>query len=165
MDGFTKKEVSKITGLPLRSVQYYTERGLVTPEVDPGEGRGKTRLYSRKNLVEFGIIGALTPYGMAFAELKEMFIRSVGHLHRQMDEIKKHAPKEWPGFIESAYIVAYVHLSGGSTVQLTSKIKPEAEASPLANRTSILLSEPLLDASESVMLIKLKGIFKRAEEA
>jgi DNA-binding transcriptional MerR regulator len=70
MQGFTKKDVFEIIGLPLRNIQYYTERNLVIPEHDLGEGKGKIRKYGKKNLIEFGVIKVLTDYGMAFAQIK-----------------------------------------------------------------------------------------------
>ncbi len=78
MKSYTKKQVVEKMGISSRNVQYYTERGLVTPEVDQGEGRGGTRRYSTRNLVEFGIIEALCKYGMSFPMLKKILLEKVG---------------------------------------------------------------------------------------
>jgi len=72
MEQFSKKEVTRITGVLPRNVQYLTDRGLVVPEIDSGEGRGKSRLYSKKNLVEFSILKVLGDYGMAFPKIKTL---------------------------------------------------------------------------------------------
>lgn len=69
--GYAKKQVSEF--IPYRLVQYYTERGVVTPETDVGEGRGKMRRYSKKNLVEFGIINELAGYGVSFSNVVKIF--------------------------------------------------------------------------------------------
>jgi DNA-binding transcriptional MerR regulator len=69
MEGFTKKQVAEITGLGSRLVQYYTEEGVVTPEIDRGEGRGRVRRYSKNNLYEFVIIKHLTEYGLTLEAL------------------------------------------------------------------------------------------------
>jgi hypothetical protein len=73
MNEFTKKRVAEITGLTMRAIQYYTERGIVEAEIDQGEGKGATRLYSRKNLVEFGIVKSLSDYKIAFSVIRNVF--------------------------------------------------------------------------------------------
>lgn len=70
IDGFTKKRVAEITQLTERQVQYYTEREVVTPDIDLGEGRGKTRLYSHHNLVQFMIIKEMAALGMTVSKIK-----------------------------------------------------------------------------------------------
>lgn len=67
---YTKKEVSEITGLPYRNVQFYTEQGVVVPEIEQAGGRGKFRRYSNRNLVSFIIAGELAYYGMTISEIR-----------------------------------------------------------------------------------------------
>lgn len=69
---YTKKQVCEITGLSLRAVQYYTERNLVVPEIDQGEGKGQTRKYSKANLFDFFIIKVLSDYQMSFSVIKNI---------------------------------------------------------------------------------------------
>lgn len=79
MRGFTKKQVEEITGLAPRLVQFYTEEGVVTPEIDRGEGRGRVRRYSKNNLYEFVIIKHLTKYGLTLEALGTcvQFVREI----------------------------------------------------------------------------------------
>ena len=67
---FNKKRIAEITKLTQRQVQFYTEQGVVTPEIDAGEGRGKTRLYSDRNLAQFLIIKGLTELGMTISKIR-----------------------------------------------------------------------------------------------
>jgi len=73
MKSYIKKEISEITGLAPRLVQFYTDEGLITPEVDKGAGRGKVRRYSKKNLFQFALIKELRDYGINIAALKQIF--------------------------------------------------------------------------------------------
>jgi DNA-binding transcriptional MerR regulator len=79
---FTKNEVAEKTGLKPRQVQFYTERLAVLPEVDAGEGRGKVRRYSEKNLYEFAVIRQLVEYGITISKVKVILdaIRGTGIL-------------------------------------------------------------------------------------
>ncbi|MFH1628475.1 MAG: MerR family transcriptional regulator [Pseudomonadota bacterium] len=67
---FTKKQVSGITGLSPRLVQYYTERRVVYPEVDEGAGRGNVRRYSKGNVLQFSVIKALADYNVSFKTIE-----------------------------------------------------------------------------------------------
>jgi DNA-binding transcriptional MerR regulator len=54
---YTKRDISNILeGLSVRTVQYYTDFSIVTPDISPSQGRGKTRIYSERNLVEFAMV-------------------------------------------------------------------------------------------------------------
>ncbi len=72
--GFSKKEVMQMSGLTRRQVQFYTESGIVIPEVDKGVGRGKVRRYSVKNISEFRMIKKLLTLGVNLTKMRE-FIR------------------------------------------------------------------------------------------
>jgi DNA-binding transcriptional MerR regulator len=65
-----KTAIAERSGLTPRQVQFYTEQGIIVPEVDPGEGRGKTRLYSDHNLFQFGIIKVLVDLGLSVHKIK-----------------------------------------------------------------------------------------------
>ncbi len=53
---YTRKQVAEIIKMPERSILYYTERSVITADVDPGVGRGKIRRYSRNNLIEIAVL-------------------------------------------------------------------------------------------------------------
>jgi hypothetical protein len=70
MASYTKKEVAAITGIPYRNIQFYTEQGVVVPEVEAAGGRGKFRRYSNRDIVYFLIAGELGFYGMTVSDIK-----------------------------------------------------------------------------------------------
>ena len=77
---FTKKEVAELTGLAPSTVNFYTEKIIITPDIDNPKGRGKTRLYSRENLVEFLIVKYLKSCGLGLEIIKKiMFFICNGH--------------------------------------------------------------------------------------
>ncbi len=67
---FTKKRMSEAIGVSLRTIQFYTDEGLLIPEIANPSGRGTSRKYSRKNLVEFLIIKELAKYGLSLGQIK-----------------------------------------------------------------------------------------------
>ncbi|UCF03055.1 MAG: MerR family transcriptional regulator, partial [Deltaproteobacteria bacterium] len=68
-DGYIRKEASKITKIPPRTIQYYTDRGFVTPDVAAPTGRGTTRRYSLKNLVELSFVKELSRHGYTLEKI------------------------------------------------------------------------------------------------
>jgi DNA-binding transcriptional MerR regulator len=67
---FTIKQVASITGLSRRQVQFYTQEGVVVPEVDPGKGKGYARKYSWKNIREWLIIKKLVDFGLNIQRIR-----------------------------------------------------------------------------------------------
>ena len=68
-DGYIRKEASEITQISARTIQYYTDRGFVIPDVAAPTGRGTTRRYSRKNLVELSFIKELSAHGYTLEKI------------------------------------------------------------------------------------------------
>ena len=56
LKSYTNKEVAEILNMKPGTVSYYTNKGFVKAEVENPKGRGTTRRYSNKNLVEFLLI-------------------------------------------------------------------------------------------------------------
>lgn len=69
---YTKSQVAKKTGLPQRMVQFYTEAGVVEPEVESESGRGRFRKYSIKKLRQFAVIAVLYNYGLTLTKVKRI---------------------------------------------------------------------------------------------
>ena len=80
--GYIRKEASEITKIPARTIQFYTDRGFVTPDVAAPTGRGTTRRYSLKNLVELSFIKELSRHGYTLEKI-EVIMREV---RRSLDE-------------------------------------------------------------------------------
>ena len=68
--GYTKKQISDISGLLPRLVQFYTEAGLVLPEETEKKGRGYVRKYSRRSLLDFLVIKELSNFGITKPKIK-----------------------------------------------------------------------------------------------
>lgn len=56
---FTKKDIAEILDLSVRKITFWTDSGLVIPDVKPSRGKGKARVYSARNLLEFAMIDIL----------------------------------------------------------------------------------------------------------
>lgn len=74
---FIKKEVAEITGLKPTSVHFYTNNGLVIPDIENPSGKGTTRKYSSGNIVEFFLIIELKSLGLNLNAIEEImnFVR------------------------------------------------------------------------------------------
>ena len=56
MAEYSKRDIAKILGRSHRNITYWTDFGLVIPDVQPSQGRGIARIYSDRNLIEFAMI-------------------------------------------------------------------------------------------------------------
>ena len=72
MREFARNELEEILGIPARRIQFYTDEGLLIPEVDNPKGRGTTRRYSKFNLLELLIVRELSDSGVQLVKLKEI---------------------------------------------------------------------------------------------
>jgi len=72
MAEYSKHEVVQILGFTSRTVQFYTDEGLIIPDVANPKGHGARRKYSRKNLFEFVLVKELTLYGLRLEKIHEI---------------------------------------------------------------------------------------------
>ena len=86
--GYIRKEASEITKIPARTIQFYTDRGFVTPDVAAPTGRGTTRRYSLKNLVELSLVKELTRHGFTLNTIAEIMREMRGSLDEYWDKSK-----------------------------------------------------------------------------
>jgi DNA-binding transcriptional MerR regulator len=56
MAQYSKRDIAKILGRSHRNITYWTDFGLVIPDIQPSQGRGIARIYSDRNLIEFAMI-------------------------------------------------------------------------------------------------------------
>ncbi|MBW2580714.1 MAG: MerR family transcriptional regulator [Deltaproteobacteria bacterium] len=82
IDGYIRKEASDITQIPARTIQYYTDRGFVTPDVAAPTGRGTTRRYSLKNLVELSLVKELSGHGYTLEKIEKIMGKVSGSLDK-----------------------------------------------------------------------------------
>ena len=151
--GYTKNQVHDLTGLSARLVQYYTERGIISPEIDEGLGRGKVRRYSKKNVVEFAILKGLSDYGMTFSIIENVFSLMRSYLPIRQDDVmsidKEDIIGKWKTFKNGAYIVLYM-VDGEPEVWFWSR-----------RDANIVFDKEYLGKSESVLLINLGRIVEK----
>lgn len=53
---YSKRDIAERLDLSVRKVTYWTDFGLVIPDIKPSRGKGKARVYSERNLIEFAMI-------------------------------------------------------------------------------------------------------------
>lgn len=70
--GYLRKEISPFVDLSPRTIQYYTDAGLVKPEIDSSRGKGSKRRYSVRNMFEFLLIKKLMDFGIPLAKMKSI---------------------------------------------------------------------------------------------
>lgn len=85
---YFSKEAGSFSKTPQRTVQLWTERRALTPDISDTDGSGDRRQYSVLNCIEIGIIRSLSnnrvPFGLIKVIMKEL--RKEGDLEKFMDE-------------------------------------------------------------------------------
>jgi|GEM_PF-2655870 len=72
---FGKTQVAQIIGCKPRTIQFWTDSGLVSPDVANPGGRGTTRLYSKANVAEFVVLRELRARDVSLANAREVLDR------------------------------------------------------------------------------------------
>ncbi|WP_028315702.1 MerR family transcriptional regulator [Desulfatibacillum aliphaticivorans] len=71
----TKREIAEKLNLPIRTIQLWTDQGIVFPDVRAASGKGIARLYSERNLLEFAMVKILAKdYNIKLTQLQSMFL-------------------------------------------------------------------------------------------
>ena len=57
---YTSREVADLLKLKPRTIKYWTDYGLVHPDISPSRGKGVERLFSQRNVTEFEMVEFMT---------------------------------------------------------------------------------------------------------
>jgi len=93
MKRLIRKELEKISGVSARTIQYYTDRKILFPDVAAPVGRGTTREYSTRNLFELLLIRELSDNKVSLENIQHIMVQlRTSHIDRYWNT-KKDAPK------------------------------------------------------------------------
>jgi DNA-binding transcriptional MerR regulator len=69
-----KRDIAEILGKSPRTIQLWTDQGLVVPDIRPSQGKGIARVYSARNLLEFAMIDFMVmPLSIPIRTIKYIF--------------------------------------------------------------------------------------------
>lgn len=74
--GYLRKDIAPLIGVKGRTIQHYTDMGLVVPEVAADSGKGQKRRYSERNILEFLLIQKLLKVGIPLAKMRPIIERT-----------------------------------------------------------------------------------------
>lgn len=74
--GYTVKEVANLIGVRFQTISFYTNEGLIVPEIDNPKGKGTTRRYSKTNIFEILLIKELSLHDFSLDKIKHI-IRNI----------------------------------------------------------------------------------------
>lgn len=72
-ESFPGTKVTEIVGITYRQLDYWTRTELVVPSIDKGEGSGRRRRYSYKDLLELRVIKNLIDGGIKVEKIRKIF--------------------------------------------------------------------------------------------
>jgi DNA-binding transcriptional MerR regulator len=83
--GFLRKHVAPIVNVSPRTIQHYTDIGIVTPEIDSSGGKGSKRLYSARNIFEFLLVQKLLKHGIPLQHMGQIIEKASTQWLRMRD--------------------------------------------------------------------------------
>jgi DNA-binding transcriptional MerR regulator len=70
-DGYSTGVAAWVAGLNLRTLQRWTDQGVITPSVQQGQGKGSRDLFSFSDLVALRTFGRLRAMGLSLQAIKK----------------------------------------------------------------------------------------------
>jgi DNA-binding transcriptional MerR regulator len=128
--GFTSSQVVEFTGITLRQLQWWDERGMVVPR-----RQGHRRLYSLEDLAEIAVICELRQRGLSLQRVRKV----MGFLQRELGK----------RLYESASANSQIHLlTDGKNIFI--KDSPESIVDVLKNSRQPILAVCLSDTVQRI---------------
>lgn len=86
--GFRTSEVMKLTGVTKRQLDYWNRTGFLKPSLASGEGRGRARFYSYRDVVRLKVAKELRDSGVPLQVLRKVVkcLRGVEGLENPLAE-------------------------------------------------------------------------------
>jgi len=72
MERFLKRDIARVLKKPAGTIEYYTNAGLVVPDLEPSQGRGKPRIYAERNLIEFQMIESMSRMSVSLDRIRHI---------------------------------------------------------------------------------------------
>ncbi|WP_028316710.1 MerR family transcriptional regulator [Desulfatibacillum aliphaticivorans] len=89
MRTLTKRDIASKLNLPIRTIQLWTDQGIVDPDIRPAAGKGIARLYSERNALEFAMVKILAKdFSYRLDCLRDMFTLLRDEPKESMDGFK-----------------------------------------------------------------------------
>ena len=88
--GFTPRQVTKLTGVPYSTLNFWAKNGLVQPSVASGAGSGSERVYNFNDLVALKVAFELRRSGVTTSSLKKIitFLRENERMEKPLSEAR-----------------------------------------------------------------------------
>lgn len=83
MEGYPSTVAHRVVGVSPTQLTYWAKTALVTPSVAPGRGRGLSRLYSFRDLVQLQVVAKLRGIGVSLQRIR----RAVGYLRKNFRDL------------------------------------------------------------------------------
>jgi predicted RNase H-like HicB family nuclease/DNA-binding transcriptional MerR regulator len=84
MDGYPSRVARAVTGVSPMQLAYWSRTSLVVPSTAPGRGRGTTRLYSFRDLVQLAVVRKLLGAGVSLQRVR----KAVAYLRKHFPEVE-----------------------------------------------------------------------------
>lgn len=83
MEGYPSTVARQLVGVSPKQLSYWAETGLVTPSFASGRGRGSSRLYSFRDLVQLKVVAELLGVGVSLQRVR----KAIGYLRKHFPDL------------------------------------------------------------------------------
>jgi DNA-binding transcriptional MerR regulator/effector-binding domain-containing protein len=164
-------ELSVICNIPKKTLRYYDETGLFTP--DQRNEKNNYRFYSRQQIITLSIIKNLRQIGFSLKEIKEIIVINEAetlelNMTKQLDAMKEHIQYELKKYHECRYLLKKIQ-NGVDILNSTSKeipheLKISVESVP---KIQLLFDNQIMENYDysQMSLDRWLGIMEKAEQS
>jgi len=83
--GYSAAAARRVVGVSQRCLDYWAERGIVTPSIQPADGKGSERRYAFDDLVKLALVKKLRVAGLSLQKIR-----------KGLERLRKRWPKNDP---------------------------------------------------------------------
>jgi len=133
MQQYSRKKAEKIVAIPARRIQFYSDSGLLSLDVQT-PGRGRERIYSTQNLLELMIIKELAKQKIELSRIKKILRDNIANLavgtEQKIDYIAK---------LKRGEGLPCVILYGDGSIDYLSNLVPSSARIPMSSHSSMVV--------------------------
>jgi len=130
---YSRKKAEKIVAIPARRIQFYSDSGLLSLDVQT-PGRGRERVYSIQNLLELMIIKELANQKIELSRIKKILRDNIAYL-----AVGAEQKIDYIGMLRKGEGLPCVILYGDGSIDFLGNLVPSSACIPMSGHSSMVV--------------------------
>ena len=130
---YSRKKAEKIVAIPARRIQFYSDSGLLSLDVQT-PGRGRERAYSIQNLLELMIIKELANQKIELSRIKKILRDNIAYLAAGAEQ-----KTDYIAMLKRGEGLPCVILYGDGSIDFMGNLVPSSLCIPMSGHSSMVV--------------------------